>query len=74
MTNLANHCDRGKADTRQVQSEMCMIVGWRRIPGAWKDVHAVVCNGAILIREETGYRVMHSEGVTSECVERGRLS
>ena len=74
MTNLANHCARDKAATGQAETQMCMIVGWRRIPGAWKDVHAVVCNGAILIREETGFRVMHSEGVSSECVERGRLS
>ncbi len=62
MTNLANHCDRDKAATSQAETSMCMIVGWRRITGSWADLHAIAANGTILVREPTGYRVMHTEG------------
>lgn len=63
MEQVANHCDRDKADTGQAEKTMCMIVGWRRIVGTWADLHAVADNGTILVREPTGYRVMYSEGV-----------
>lgn len=63
MTTLANHAQRGKAATRQANSELCVIVGWRRIKGAWRDIHEVVANGTILVRDINGFRVMHSESV-----------
>ena len=48
----------------QAEKQMCMIVGWRRIKGAWKDIHEVAALGTILVREPTGFRVMYSEAVT----------
>lgn len=63
MTNLANQCDRDKAATSQAETQMCMIVGWRRIVGTFADLHAIADNGTFLVREPTGYRVLYSEGV-----------
>lgn len=63
MQTLTNHADSGKQATVKDQSELCMIVGWRRITGRWDDIHQIVDRGCILIRESTGYRVMHSDGV-----------
>lgn len=62
MSNLANHCDRDKAATSQAEKPMCMIVGWRRIKGQWSDIHAVLDNGCILVREGNDFRVMYSDG------------
>lgn len=63
MTAIANQHSRGKPATRQANSELCVIVGWRRITGAWSDIHEVVANGTILVRDINGFRVMHSEAV-----------
>jgi hypothetical protein len=60
---IANHADSGKQDTCQASNQLCVIVGWRRITGSWADIHEVVSDGVCLVREATGYRVMHSEGV-----------
>lgn len=63
MTNLANQPQGGKPATGQAESQMCMIVGWRRIKGSFADLHAVVDNGTILVREGNDFRVMYSDGV-----------
>jgi hypothetical protein len=63
MTNLANHCARDKAATGQAETQMCMIVGWRRIKGSFADLHAIADNGTILVREGNDFRVMYSDGV-----------
>jgi hypothetical protein len=63
MQTLANHDAGDKSATPQAKSTMCMIVGWRRIVGTWAELHSIVDNGTILIRESNGFRVMHSEGV-----------
>jgi hypothetical protein len=62
MTNIANHADSGKQATVKDNTELCVIVGWRRITGSWADIHEVVSDGVCLVRETTGFRVMHSEG------------
>lgn len=63
MHTIANQPDSGKSDTCQAPNHLCVIVGWRRIKGAWADIHSVVDNGTFLVREPTGFRVMFSEGV-----------
>lgn len=62
MNTITNHADSGNQATVKDQNELCVIVGWRRITGSWKDIHEVVSDGVCLVRETTGYRVMHSEG------------
>lgn len=66
MDTIANHVARDNHVTCQAQNELCVIVGWRRIKGDWADIHEVVANGVILVREPTGFRAMYSEGVMQE--------
>ena len=66
METIANHEKRGKPATRQDENTLCVIVGWRRICGTWADIHEVVPPGVALVRETTGFRLMHSEAYAQE--------
>jgi len=66
METLTNLVRRDKCATRQAQNTLCVIVGWRRICGTWADIHEVVPSGVALVRETTGFRLMHSEAYAQE--------
>lgn len=61
MENVANQSNRDKSATAQAQS-INVILGVHRIRAAnWLDVIGMVVNGTGLIREGTGFRLIHSE-------------
>lgn len=66
MNTLTNQIERDKRATRQAENTLCVIVGWRRICGTWADIHEVVPAGVALVREQTGFRLMHSEAYAQE--------
>ncbi len=51
MAKIANHAARGKNNTRQAKTRMCIVLGCQRLRRAtWEDATAIARNGSGYMR------------------------